>query len=127
MKKQINYFKKKFSLSDIDRKAIALLTSSILLLTCTITGCGSPNQSVPEQSDMEQPSQDEAAPSPEVSLSSPPYLGTWQITSSTFGAYSAMSIPPNISKALRPLMIFRPSGTKKLTNESLKSGGGDSF
>ena len=32
-----------------------------------------------------------AAPSPDVSSSSPSYLGTWQITSSTFGAYSAMS------------------------------------
>ncbi len=70
------------------------------------------NQSVPEQPDMEQPSQVEtnqsqfspslqpvpekvdsetATPSPDVSSSSPSYLGTWQITSSTFGAYSAMS------------------------------------
>ena len=70
------------------------------------------NQSVPEQPDMEQPSQAEdnqsqfspstqsvpekaeaetVAPSPDVSSSSPSYLGTWQITSSTFGAYSAMS------------------------------------
>lgn len=31
------------------------------------------------------------APTPDVSSSSPSYLGTWQITSSTFGAYSAMS------------------------------------
>ncbi len=66
----------------------------------------------PEESDMEQPSQVEtnqsqfspslqpvpekvesetATPSPDVSSSSPSYLGTWQITSSTFGAYSAMS------------------------------------
>lgn len=70
------------------------------------------NQSVPEQPDMEQPSQAEdnqsqfslstqsvpekvktetVAPSPDVSSSSLSYLGTWQITSSTFGAYSAMS------------------------------------
>ena len=130
----------KFPLSAIDRKTIVLLTGFILLLTCTITGCGSnsqqqstlpvtepipienpaqeestqetQNQSVPEQPDMEQPSQAEdnqsqfspstqsvpekaeaetVAPSPDVSSSSPSYLGTWQITSSTFGAYSAMS------------------------------------
>lgn len=130
----------KFPLSAIDRKTIVLLTGFILLLTCTITGCGSnsqqqstlpvtepipienpaqeestqetQNQSVPEQPDMEQPSQAEdnqsqfspstqsvpekaeaetVAPSPDVSSSSPAYLGTWQITSSTFGAYSAMS------------------------------------
>ena len=31
------------------------------------------------------------APSQDVSSSSRSYLGTWQITSSTFGAYSAMS------------------------------------
>lgn len=125
-----------------DRKTIVLLTGFILLLICTITGCGSnsqeqstlpvkepmpiensaqeesaqeaQNQSVPEQPDREQPSQAEdnqsqispspqpvpeqveaeaetAAPSPDVSSSSPSYLGTWQITSSTFGAYSAMS------------------------------------
>ncbi len=125
-----------------NRKTIVLLTGFILLLTCTITGCGSnsqqqstlpvtepipienpaqeesaqeaQNQSVPEQPDMEQPSQAEdnqsqfspstqsvpeeveaetetVAPSPDVSSSSPSYLGTWQITSSTFGAYSAMS------------------------------------
>ena len=135
-------FSLKFPLSAIDRKTIVLLTGFILLLTCTITGCGSnsqqqstlpvtepipienpaqeestqetQNQSVPEQPDMEQPSQAEtnqsqispspqpvsekvdseaetAAPSPDVSSSSPSYLGTWQITSSTFGAYSAMS------------------------------------
>ena len=134
-------FSLKFPLSAIDRKTIVLLTGFILLLTCTITGCGSnsqqqstlpvtepipienpaqeestqetQNQSVPEQPDMEQPSQAEdnqsqfspstpsvpeeveaetetVAPSPDVS-SSPSYLGTWQITSSTFGAYSAMS------------------------------------
>ena len=132
----------KFPLSAIDRKTIVLLTGFILLLTCTITGCGSnsqqqstlpvtesipienpaqeesaqevQNQSVSEQPDMEQPSQVEdnqsqfsstiqpvpeeveaetetVAPSPDVSSSSPSYLGTWQITSSTFGAYSAMS------------------------------------
>lgn len=130
----------KFPLSAIDRKTIVLLTGFILLLTCTITGCGNnnqqqstlpvtepipienpaqeestqetQNQSVPEQPDMEQPSQAEdnqsqfspstqsvpekaeaetVAPSPDVSSSSPSYLGTWQITSSTFGAYSAMS------------------------------------
>ena len=140
-------FSLKFSLSAIDPKTIVLLTGFILLLTCTITGCGSSsqqqptlpvtepipienpaqeepaqeestqetqNQSVPEQPDMEQPSQAEdnqsqfspstqsvpeeveaetetVAPSPDVSSSSPSYLGTWQITSSTFGAYSAMS------------------------------------
>ncbi len=133
-------FSLKFPLSAIDRKTIVLLTVFILLLTCTITGCGSnsqqqstlpvtepipienpaqeestqetQNQSVPEQPDMEQPSQAEdnqsqfspstqsvpekaeaetVAPSPDVSSSSPSYLGTWQITSSTFGAYSAMS------------------------------------
>ena len=135
----------KFPLSAIDRKTIVLRTSFILLLTCTMTGCGSnsqqqstlpitepipiensaqedpaqeesaqevQNQSVSEQSDMEQPSQAEdnqsqlsspiqtvpeeaedetVAPSPDVSSSSPSYLGTWQITSSTFGAFSAMS------------------------------------
>ena len=133
-------FSLKFPLSAINRKTIVLLTVFILLLTCTITGCGSnsqqqstlpvaepipienpaqeestqetQNQSVPEQPDMEQPSQAEdnqsqfspstqsvpekaeaetVAPSPDVSSSSPSYLGTWQITSSTFGAYSAMS------------------------------------
>ena len=133
-------FSLKFPLSVIDRKTIVLLTGFILLLTCTITGCGSnsqqqstlpvtepipienpaqeesaqeaQNQSVPEQPDMEQPSQAEdnqsqfspsaqsvpekveaetIAPSPDVSSSSPSYLGAWQITSSTFGAYSAMS------------------------------------
>jgi len=135
-------FSLKFPLSAIDRKTIVLLTGFILLLTCTITGCGSnsqqqstlpvtepipienpaqeeltqetQNQSVPEQPDTEQPSQAEdnqsqispstqsvpekvedetetVAPSPDVSSSSPSYLGTWQITSSTFGAYSAMS------------------------------------
>lgn len=133
-------FSFKFPLSAIDRKTIVLLTGFILLLTCTITGCGSnsqqqstlpvtepipienpaqeepaqetQNQSVPEQPDMEQPAQAEdnqsqispstqsvpekvedetVAPSPDVSSSSPSYLGTWQITSSTFGAYSAMS------------------------------------
>lgn len=117
-------FSLKFPLSAIDRKTIVLLTGFILLLTCTITGCGSnsqqqstqetQNQSVPEQPDREQPSQAEdnqsqfspstqsvpeeveaetetVAPSPDVSSSSPSYLGTWQITSSTFGAYSAMS------------------------------------
>ena len=144
MKKTNKLFHKefllKFPLSAIDRKTIVLLTGFILLLTCTITGCGSnsqqqstlpvtepipienpaqeestqetQNQSVPEQPDMEQPSQAEdnqsqfspstqsvpekaeaetVAPSPDVSSSSPSYLGTWQITSSTFGAYSAMS------------------------------------
>ena len=133
-------FSLKFPLSAINRKTIVLLTGSILLLTCTITGCGSngqqqstlpvtepipienpaqeeltqevQNQSVSEQSDMEQPSQAEdnqsqispstqsvpeevetetVAPSQDVSSSSRSYLGTWQITSSTFGAYSAMS------------------------------------
>ena len=135
-------FSLKFPLSAINRKTIVLLTGFILLLTGTITGCGSnsqqqstlpvtepipienlaqeestqetQNQSVPEQPDMEQPSQAEdnqsqfspstqsvpeeveaetetVAPSADVSSSSPSYLGTWQITSSTFGAYSAMS------------------------------------
>ena len=135
-------FSLKFPLSAINRKTIVLLTGFILLLTCTITGCGSnsqqqstlpvtepipivnpaqqepaqetQNQPVSEQPDMEQPSQAEdnqsqfspstpsvpeevepetetVAPSPDVSSSSPSYLGTWQITSSTFGAYSAMS------------------------------------
>ena len=135
-------FSLKFPLSAIDRKTIILRTGFILLLTCTITGCGSnsqqqstlpvtepipivnpaqqepaqetQNQPVSEQPDMEQPSQAEdnqsqfspstqsvpeeveaetetVAPSPDVSSSSPSYLGTWQITSSTFGAYSAMS------------------------------------
>ncbi len=146
MKQTNKLFQKEFSLksplSAVDRKTIVLLAGFILLLTCTITGCGSnspqqstlpvpepistetpeqeepaqatPNQSVPEQPDMEQPSQAEtnqsqispspqpasekvdseavtAAPSPDESSSSPSYLGTWQITSSTFGAYSAMS------------------------------------
>ena len=144
MKQTNKLFQKEFSLksplSAIDRKTIVLLTGFILLLTCTITGCGSDsqqqstlpvtepipienpaqeestqetqNQSVPEQPDMEQPSQAEdnqsqfspsaqsvpekveaetIAPSPDVSSSSPSYLGAWQITSSTFGAYSAMS------------------------------------
>ena len=139
MSKKNKLFQKEFSLkfprSAIGRKTIVLLTGFILLLTCTITGCGSSNQqqsisrenpaqeepaqeaqsqSVPEQPDMEQPSQEEAnqsqfspilqpdpekmeseaetaAPSPDVSSSSPSYFGTWQITSSTFGAYSAMS------------------------------------
>ena len=133
-------FSLKFPLSAIDRNTIVLLTGFILLLTCSITGCGSnsqqqstlpvtepipienlaqeestqetQNQSVPEQPDMEQPSQAEdnqsqfspstqsvpeevetetVAPSQDVSSSSRSYLGTWQITSSTFGAYSAMS------------------------------------
>ena len=133
-------FSLKFPLSAINRKTIVLLTGFILLLTCTITGCGNnsqqqstlpvtepipivnpaqqeptqetQNQSVPEQPDMEQPSQAEdnqsqispstqsvpeevetetVAPSQDVSSSSRSYLGTWQITSSTFGAYSAMS------------------------------------
>lgn len=135
-------FSLKFALSVIDRKSIVLLTGFILLLTCTITGCGgnnqqqstrpviepipienpapeesaqeAQNQSVPEQADMEQPTQAEdnqsqfsadlqsvpekmesesetAAPSQDVDASSPSYLGTWSITSSTFGAYSAMS------------------------------------
>ena len=120
-------FSLKFPLSAINRKTIVLLTGFILLLTCTITGCGSnsqqqstlpvtepipivnpaqqeptqetQNQSVPEQPDMEQPSQAEdnqsqfspstpsvpeevepetetVAPSPDVSSSSPYYLGT---------------------------------------------------
>ena len=119
MSKKNKLFQKEFSLkfprSAIGRKTIVLLTGSILLLTCTITGCGSSNQqqsisrenpaqeepaqeaqsqSVPEQPDMEQPSQEEAnqsqfspilqpdpekmeseaetaAPSPDVSSSSP--------------------------------------------------------
>ena len=135
-------FPLKFPLSAIGRKTIVLLTGFILLLTCTITGCGSnnqqqsilrenptqeepaqeepaqeaQNQSVPEQPNMEQPSQENdnqsqfspslqpdpekveseaetTAPSSEIKISSssPSYWGTWQITSSTFGAYSAMS------------------------------------
>lgn len=131
--------KMKSPLSAVDRKTIVLRTGFILLLTCIITGCGSnspqqsklpvaepipsenpaqeesaqatQNQSVPEQPDLEQPSQVEtslqpvpekvepeseaeteiASPSPDVSSASPSYLGTWQITSSTFGVYSAMS------------------------------------
>ena len=144
MKNKMKLFQRGFSLKcilfAIDRKTIVLMTGFILLLTCTITGCGSnsqqqsilpvtesipienpaqeesgqetQNQSVPEQPDMEQPSQAEdnqsqvspstqpvpekveaetVAPSTDGSSSSPSYLGTWQITSSTFGAYSAMS------------------------------------
>ncbi len=154
MTKTIKLFQKEVSqkfrhLSAIDRKAIVLRTGFILLLTCTITGCGSnkrqqstlpvteqipiensaqeetaqeeptqaaPNQSVPEQAVPEQPSQAEdsqsqissgsqpvpeavepeseaemADPVPDESAASPSYFGTWQITSSTFGAYSAMS------------------------------------
>lgn len=158
MKKINKLFQKEFSIKfplfAIDRKTIVLLTGFLLLLTCTIAGCGSndrqqsilpvtepisgenpaqeepaqeepaqeepvqaaQNQSVPEQPDMEQPSQAEAnqsqsssslqpvpekvepeseaetvAPSPDISSASPSYLGTWQITSSTFGVYSAMS------------------------------------
>ena len=34
----------KFPLSAIDRKTIVLRTSFILLLTCTMTGCGSNSQ-----------------------------------------------------------------------------------
>ena len=121
-----NYFKKKFSitfpLSVIDRKDIVLLIGFILVLSCSITGCGSnnqqqsilpvtepiarenpaqevpaqeaQNQSVPEKVETEAEAETEAetdAPTPDVSSSSPSYLGTWQITSSTFGAYSAMS------------------------------------
>ncbi len=117
-----NYFKKKFSitfpLSVIDRKDIVLLIGFILVLSCSITGCGSnnqqqsilpvtepiarenpaqevpaqeaQNQSVPEKVETEAEAETDA-PTPDVSSSSPSYLGTWQITSSTFGAYSAMS------------------------------------
>ena len=102
MKQTNKLFQKKFSLkfplSAIERKTIVLLTGFILLLTCTITGCGSnsrqqstlpvtepipvenpvqeesaqeaQNQSVPEQPDMEQPSQAEDNQS-KVSSSSP--------------------------------------------------------
>lgn len=159
MKNKMKLFQRGFSLKcilfAIDRKTIVLMTGFILLLTCTITGCGSnspqqsilpvsepistenpaqeepaqevqnqpaqeepaqeaQNQPAPEQPNIEQPSQAEAnqsqissspsqplekveseaeiaTPSPDVSSSSPSYLGTWQITSSTFGAYSAMS------------------------------------
>ncbi|MCI8951558.1 MAG: hypothetical protein HFG49_16295, partial [Lachnospiraceae bacterium] len=91
MKQTNKLFQKEFSLksplSAVDRKTIVLLAGFILLLTCTITGCGSnspqqstlpvseqistappaqeepaqatQNQSVPEQPDMEQPSQAE--------------------------------------------------------------------
>ncbi len=109
-------------LSVIDRKDIVLLIGFILVLSCSITGCGSnnqqqsilpvtepiarenpaqeapaqeaQNQSVPEKVETEAEAETEAetdAPTPDVSSSSPSYLGTWQITSSTFGAYSAMS------------------------------------
>ena len=172
MKNKMKLFQRGFSLKcilfAIDRKTIVLMTGFILLLTCTITGCGSnspqqsilpvsepistenpaqeepaqevqnqpaqeepaqevqnqpaqeepaqeaQNQPAPEQPNIEQPSQAEAnqsqissspsqplekveseaeiaTPSPDISSSSPSYLGTWQITSSTFGAYSAMS------------------------------------
>ena len=37
-------FSLKFPLSAIDRKTIILRTGFILLLTCTITGCGSNGQ-----------------------------------------------------------------------------------
>ena len=158
MKNKMKLFQRGFSLKcilfAIDRKTIVLMTGFILLLTCTITGCGSnspqqsilpvsepistenpeqeepaqevqnqpeqeepaqeaQNQPAPEQPNIEQPSQAEAnqsqissspsqplekveseaeiaTPSPDISSSSPSYLGTWQITSSTFGAYSAM-------------------------------------
>ncbi len=101
MKKINKLFQKEFSLkfplSAVDRKTIVLLIGFILLLTCAVTGCGSdsPQPSTlpaPEPISTETPAQAEtAAPSPDVSSSSPSYLGTWQITSSTFGAYSAMS------------------------------------
>ncbi len=106
----------KFYLHAIDWKTFVLLTGFILLLTCTITGCGSNSQQqstlpVTEPIPIENPAQEEstpetqnqpvpekveaeaetAAPSPDVFSSAPSYLGTWQITSSTFGAYSAMS------------------------------------
>ena len=101
-----------------NRKTIVLLTGFILLLTCTITGCGSndrqqtilpvtepisgenPAQEEPVQAAQNQPVPEKVepeseaetiAPSPDISSASASYLGTWQITSSTFGAYSAMS------------------------------------
>ena len=52
MKNKIKLLQKEFSLkfplSAIDRKTIVLLIGFILLLTCTITGCGSnsPQQSI---------------------------------------------------------------------------------
>ena len=122
MKKINKLFQKEFSLKfplfAIDRKTIVLLTGFILLLTCTITGCGSndrqqtmlpvtepisgenPAQEEPVQAAKNQPVPEKVepeseaetiAPSPDISSASASYLGTWQITSSTFGAYSAMS------------------------------------
>ena len=122
MKKINKLFQKEFSLKfplfAIDRKTIVLLTGFILLLTCTITGCGSndrqqtilpvtepisgesPAQEEPVQAAQNQPVPEKVepeseaetiAPSPDISSASASYLGTWQITSSTFGAYSAMS------------------------------------
>ena len=56
----------KFPLSAIDRKTIVLLTGFILLLTCTITGCGSNSQQqstlpVTESIPIENPAQEESA------------------------------------------------------------------
>lgn len=112
MIKTIKLFQKEVSqkfhhLSAIDRKAIVLRTGFILLLTCTITGCGSNKRQqstlpATEQIPIENSAQEETAvepeseaemaePVPDESAASPAYFGTWQITSSTFGAYSAMS------------------------------------
>ncbi len=56
----------KSPLSAIDRKTIVLLTSFILLLTCTITGCGSSSQQqstlpVTEPIPIENSAQEESA------------------------------------------------------------------
>ena len=111
MKNKVKLFQKEFSLkfplSAIDRKTILLLSGFILLLTCTITGCGSNSPQQPilpvaepiptENPAQEEPAQEEPAKADQsqsvsdASSSSPSYWGTWQITSSTFGAYSAMS------------------------------------
>ncbi len=106
MKNKVKLFQKEFSLkfplSAIDRKTILLLSGFMLLLTCTITGCGSnspqqPILPVAEPIPTENPAQEEPAKAAQsqsvsdASSSSPSYWGTWQITSSTFGAYSAMS------------------------------------
>ena len=58
-------FSIKFPLSAIDRKTIVLLTGFILLITCTITGCGSNSQQqstlpVTEPIPIENPAQEES-------------------------------------------------------------------
>jgi len=70
MKQTNKLFQKKFSLkfplSAIERKTIVLLTGFILLLTCTITGCGSNSRQqstlpVTEPIPVENPVQEESA------------------------------------------------------------------